>query len=191
MPYLTDVIKKKKMWLETLIGRWMLCVREDLRQGVGDDEATKRKRDEMKPSQNDGGEFILEALLKFSSFWDFYRCKSNSTFTSNLYCHISWLHFSFLSKTVVILDGIGVFKWPCLRKGCQVWIGASPLPFLIQKSEAHTLKPCLNELDIQRRGWRSSLNTEYMLHSETFLTWGFITVPNPLCSGSVLCFSHK
>lgn len=64
-------------------------MREDLRQGVSDNKATKRKREEMKPLQNDGGEFILEAILKFSSFWDFYRCKSNSMFTSNSYCHMS------------------------------------------------------------------------------------------------------
>lgn len=77
------------MWWETLTGRWVLCVREDLKQQVSDDEATKRERGEMKPSRYGGGKFILEAILKFSSFWDFYRCKSNSIFRSNLYCHIS------------------------------------------------------------------------------------------------------
>lgn len=75
------------------MGRWVLCGGEELRQGVGDDTATKRERNETKWLQYGGGECFLEAVLKFSSFWACYRGKSNSIFKSNLYCHIFFTIF--------------------------------------------------------------------------------------------------
>lgn len=59
---------------------------KDWRQGVRDDGATKRKRDEKKQVQYSERSFSLEAILNVPSLLVFYKGKSNSNFKSNLYC---------------------------------------------------------------------------------------------------------
>lgn len=55
------------------MGRGNAVCGRSWRQGVSDDEQTKRKKDEVKHLQCGKAEFLLEAILNFSSFWVFYK----------------------------------------------------------------------------------------------------------------------